>query len=145
MNARTGFGCIVMMLVLAIPAQAGGKGQLQKYFSDAANKVKATENVVEKRAILNETFESMSGVLDRVQAMPSISQADHDGIDRLRATVQEKQDELAGVNGFERVADGQLNAFAQYVVQDMEQAEPVLTISLVSLLLIIILIVLLTK
>ena len=56
MNARTGFGIFVMMLVLALPAHAGGKGQLQKYFSDAANKVKATENVVEKRAILNETF-----------------------------------------------------------------------------------------
>lgn len=145
MNVRTGFGCIVMMLVLAVPAHAGGKGQLQRYFSDAATKVKATENVVEKRAILNESFESMSGVLDMVQGMPSISQADRDGIDRLQATVQEKQDELAGLNGFERVADGQLNAFAQYVVQDMEQAEPVLTISLVSLLLIIILIVLLTK
>ena len=145
MNARTGFGIIVMMLVLALPAHAGGKGQLQRYFNDAANKVRATENVAEKRAILNESFESMSGVLDMVQGLPSISQADRDGLARLQSTLQEKQDELAGVNGFERVADGQLNAFAQYVVQDMEQAEPVLTISLVSLLLIIILVVLLTK
>lgn len=146
MNARTGFfGCIVMMLALALPAYAGGKGQLQRYFSDAANKVKATENVAEKRAILRKSFGSMSGALETVQGSPLISQADREGIDRLQSALNEKQDELAGVNGFERVADGQLNAFAQYVVQDMEQAEPVLTISLVSLLLIIILVVLLTK
>lgn len=142
MKARTGFGIIVMMLALAITAQAGGKGQLQKYFSDAANKVKATENVVEKRAILQESFESMSGVLDMVQGSPSISQADRDGLARLQSTLQEKQDELAGVNGYERVADGQLNAFAQYVVQDMEQADQMITISVVTLLLILILVVL---
>ena len=142
MKTRTGFGIIVMMLALAITAQAGGKGQLQKYFSDAANKVKATENVVEKRAILRESFESMSGVLDMVQGSPSISQADRDGLARLQSTLQEKQDELAGVNGFERVADGELNAFAQYVVQDMEQADQMITISVVTLLLILILVVL---
>jgi hypothetical protein len=142
MKARTGYGLIVMMLVLAITAQADGKGQLQKYFSDAANKVKATENVSEKRAILEESFESMAGVLEMVQRSPSISQDDQAGLARLRATVQEKQDELAGVNGFDRVEDAQLNAFAQYVVQDIEQADKTITISVVTLLLIIILIVL---
>jgi hypothetical protein len=35
------------------------------------------------------------------------------------------------------VPDAQLNAFADYVVQDMEQARETVTISLVSLLLII--------
>ncbi len=42
-----------MMFVLALPANAGGKGELQKYFSDAASKVKATDNPSEKREILN--------------------------------------------------------------------------------------------
>lgn len=142
MKTRRGFAVIVMILILAVTAQADGKGQLQKYFSDTANKVKATENAAEKRAILQESFESMSGVLDMVQRAPSISEADRAGLDRLQSTLKEKQDELAGVNGFERVADGQLNAFAQYVVQDMEQADQMITISVVTLLLILILVVL---
>jgi hypothetical protein len=44
-----------------------------------------------------------------------------------------------------RVSDGQLNNFSNYVVQDMEQADQVITISVVTLLLIIILIVLIAK
>ena len=44
-----------LMFVLAIPSNAYGQGELQKYFSDAANKVKATENPVEKRQILKDS------------------------------------------------------------------------------------------
>jgi hypothetical protein len=132
-----------MMLVLALPAHADGKGELQKYFSDAATKVKATEDPSEKRAILNESFQTMFKALDIVQQSPSISKDEGVGIDRFKATLQEKQDELAGINGYVRVSDVQLNAFSDYVVQDMEQADQVITISVITLLLIIILIVLL--
>ncbi len=48
-----------------------------------------------------------------------------------------------GSNGYERVADAQLNAFSDYVVQDMEQADKSITISLVAALLIVIIIILL--
>jgi hypothetical protein len=47
-----------------------------------------------------------------------------------------------GSNGYDRVADAQLNAFSDYVVQDMEQAERQITISLVSALLIVIILIL---
>jgi hypothetical protein len=145
MKARIVFGSFVMMLVLAISANAGGKGELQKYFSDAANKVKATDNSSEKRAILDESFHTMSKALNMVQSSPLISKGDRAGIDRFKATLQEKQDELAGSNGYVRVPDEQLNAFSDYVVQDVEQADLVISISLITLLLIIILIVLLVK
>lgn len=138
MKSRIVLGSIVMMLVLALPAN----GQLQKYFSDAARKVKATENASEKRMILTESLQSMSKALDKVQSLPLITMNDRVGIDRFKATLREKQDELAGRNGFARVSDQNLNAFSDYVVQDMEQAE-MITISVVTLLLIIILIVLL--
>jgi hypothetical protein len=145
MTARIAFGSIVMIFILALPANAGDKGQLQKYFSDAAHKVKATENASEKRKILNESFQSMSKALDMVQRSALISKDDRVGIDRFKATVQEKQDELAGSNGYVRVSDEQLNAFSDYVVQDMEQADVIITISVVTLLLILILVVLLVK
>jgi hypothetical protein len=143
MTARIVFGSIVMMFVLALPATAGEKGELQKYFNDVANKVKATDNPSEKRTILTESFQTMSKALDMVQKMPLISKDDGAGMDRVKAMLQEKQDELAGTNGYVRVSDAQLNAFSNYVVQDMEQADQVISISLIALILIIILIVLL--
>jgi hypothetical protein len=133
------------MFVLTLPAYAGGKSELQKYFNDTANKVKATENASEKRKILNESFHTMSKALDMVQSSGLVSKDDGVGIDRFKATLQEKQDELAGSNGFERVSDEQLNAFSDYVVQDMEQADVIVTVGLVTLLLIAILLVLIVK
>lgn len=142
MKTLIAFGFIIMMFVLAIPVNAGGKDKLQKYFSDAALKVKATENASEKRKILNESFQNMSKALDKVQNSGLISKDDRIGIDRFKAALREKQNELAGINGYERVSDEQLNNFSNYVVQDMEQAQ-MITISLVALLLIILLAVLL--
>ena len=142
MKARIAFGFIVMMFVLALPASAEGKDGLQKYFNDAATKVKATNDPSEKRAILNESFQTMAKALNIVQNSPLISKDDRVGLERFRVALQAKQDELVGNNGYVRVADGQLNNFSNYVVQDMEQADQVITISVVTLILIIILIVL---
>ena len=142
MLARTVFAIIVMMFVLVQAGNAGGKDDIQKYFNDTACKVKATTDPAQKRAILNKSLQTMSKALDKVQSMPLISKEDRAGIDRLNAALQEKQDELTGNNGYERVSDAQLNAFSDYVVQDMEQAERTVTISLVTLLLIIIIVIL---
>jgi len=144
-KTRTVIGIVVMMIVMVLPANAGVKGELQKYFSNVASKVKASDNVSEKREILNESFQTMSKALDRVEGSGLISQNDRAGINRIRTSIQEKQDELTGVNGYERVTDAQLNAFSNYVVQDMEQADVVISVSLIALILIIILIVLIVK
>jgi hypothetical protein len=147
MTARKTYGVLIMlgmmMSILALPAHADGKGAIQRYFSDAATKVKATDSPSEKRDILNGSLQTMSTALDMLGTSASMSPGDAAGIDHIKALVQEKRDELAGTNGYSRVQDGQLNAFGDYVVQDMEQADTVVTISLVTLLLIIILVVLL--
>ena len=104
--------------------------------------MKAANTLSEKRAILNESFQTMSKALTMLQSSPLISKDDRAGLEHFKAALQEKQDELSGTNGYVRVADGQLNDFSNYVVQDMEQADQVITISVVTLLLIIILIVL---
>ena len=143
MTPRKAYGSILMMLALAIPAYAGGDGEIQKYFNDAANKAKAANNPSEKREILNESFNTMFKALDVAGSLPFISKDDSIGIVRFRATLKEKQDELAGRNGYVRVADTQLNSFSNYVVQSMEQADQVITISLVTLVIIVLLILLL--
>jgi hypothetical protein len=142
MKARTILGVLAMLLVLVQAGIAGGKEDIQKYFSESANKVKATADPVQKREILNKSFHNMSKALDRVENSGLISQDDRAGISRFKANIQEKQDELTGSNGYQRVADSQLNTFSDYVVQDMEQAETI-TISLVAALLIVIILILL--
>lgn len=142
MKARTVLGVIVMMFVLVQAGNAGGKNDIQKYFNDTACKVKATTDPAQKREILNKSLQIMSKALDRVESSGLISQEDRAGIDRFKSALQEKQDELTGSNGYERVADAQLNAFSDYVVQDMEQAPQTITISLVAALLIVIILIL---
>jgi len=142
MKAIIAFVSVLILFVLVIPINAGGKGELQKHFSDVANKVKATENVTEKRAILKNSFMDMSEALTKVQNSFLISKEDQVGIDGLKSILKENQDELAGINGFERVPDSQLNNFSNYVVQNMAQADTTITISLVAALLIAILLVL---
>ena len=80
-----------------------------------------------------------------VQDSPLMSTEDGVATRRLRERLQEQQDELAGSNGYTRVADARLNAFSDYVVQDMEQADQVVTISVVTLLLILIVVILLLQ
>jgi len=145
MKARTVVVSLLMMLLLALPAYAAGKGEVQQFFKDTAHKVKATDVAAEKRAILTGSLGTMTRVLDILQQSPSLSSGDAAGIERLKATLRDKEDELSGVNGFAPVPDARLNAFADYVVQDLEQADQVITISLVTLLVGIILLILLLR
>ena len=139
MFTRTVLGFIFMIFILV---QAGNAGDIQNYFSDTAAKVKATTDPAQKRAILDKSLQTMSKALDRVESLGLVSQNDRAGVDQFKTSLQDKQDELAGTNGFQGVADGQLNAFSDYVVQDMQQAERTVTISLVTLLLIVIIVIL---
>jgi len=131
-----------LIFVLAAPSNVYAQSQLQNYFSDIATKVKATENPVEKRQILNDSFLNMSKALDKIQNSGLISENDRMDFLHLKITLQENQNELAGLNGYERVSDTQLNNFSNYVVQSMEQADQTITISLIAAILILILIVL---
>lgn len=142
MLRRMAVSLAVILSVMAFAGIAQGQDKLQDHFSDVASKVKAEDDPAQKRAILDESFVKMSKALDQVQSSPLTSKDDKAGIDELRAVIADKQDELAGENGFNRVPDAQLDAFADYVVQDMEQADDRVSISVVTLLLIIIIVIL---
>jgi hypothetical protein len=119
-----------------------GQDKVHDYFNDTALKVKATEQPEQKRAILSNNLSEMTRALETARNSSLTSAQDDMKLDRVRAALQEKSDELAGANGFDRVPDNQLNAFATYIVQDMEQADKTISISLVAALLIIIIIIL---
>jgi hypothetical protein len=131
------------MFVLVHLGYAQGNDGIQKYLNETATSVKATEDPAQKRAILDRSLHTMSSALEKVERLSLVTSADRAGIDRFNTSLQELRDELAGVNGFERVPDTQLNAFADYSVQSLEQADKTITISLVSALLIVIILILL--
>ncbi|MEO8166662.1 MAG: hypothetical protein ABI623_00355 [bacterium] len=145
MFVRTVLGLCTALLIFSSFGKAGGKEDLQKYFNDAATRVKATSDPSEKREILSTSFEKMSKALDVARNSSMVSEEEKAGIDLFRTSIVEKQHELIGQNGFDRVPDAKLDAFADYAVQDTEQAAEYVTISVVTLLLIIILIILIVK
>jgi hypothetical protein len=142
MKVRTVLGFIAMLFVLVQAGYAGEKDTIQNYLNDTACKVKATEDPAQKRVILSKSLQTMAEALAKVESFGLISQDDQAGINRFKTALQDKQDELAGINGYERVADSQLNDFSDYVVQDMQQAERYITVSVVTALLIILILVL---
>ena len=143
MLRRTAVALAVTISVMAFAGGAQGQDKLQNYFSDVASKVKAEDDPAQKREILDHSLDKMSKALDEVRSSPLVSKDDKVGIDQLKAVVKDRQEELAGTNGYDGVPDAQLNAFADFVVQDMEQAGQSITISFVALLLIIIIVILL--
>jgi hypothetical protein len=142
MKKATFFGLIVMLFALVQTGHAAANDGILKYFNTASGKVKATSDPLEKREILDKSLKNMTVALEKVQNMPLVSEKDQAGIIRIKTTLQEKRDELAGINGYDRVADAQLNDFSDYVVQDMEQAPDTVTISVTTLLLIIVVLIL---
>jgi len=142
MSIRSVYIGIVMMFVFTLPVHAGGKDQVQKYFNNVAVDVKAATDPSAKREILNTSLDKMSRALDMAEGSALLPGEAQGSVNRLRATLQEKRDELNGRNGFTAVSDVQLDNFSDYVVQDMEQAFETVHISLIALLLIIIIVIL---
>lgn len=135
----------VMICLFAGTGYSRGNDELKKYYNDAAIRVKAADSPAEKRQILQTALTRMSHALDEVRSSPLVPEADRQAVRLYQASVQEKQNELSGAAGYVRVADNQLDAFAEYTVQESEQADQVVTISITTLLLILILVIVLVK
>ena len=142
MNTRIASWLVVVAGTLGMAGAAQGQSTVHEYLNDAALRVQATHDPVQKREILDESLHAMDRALDAVIDAPFSSSQDDLSLAGIQATLQEKRDELAGTNGFDRVPDDQLNAFSMYVVQDMEQADRTVSVSVVTLLLILIIVLL---
>jgi hypothetical protein len=115
------------------------KKEIQKYINDAVIEVRDAETPEEKREILNELFEDLQKSFAVAKNSPLVPEEDYEAINILNEKITSRQNELNGLNGLEKVQDDKLNNFAFFSLQDIEQADTVLTISLTTLLLIIIL------
>lgn len=140
--------CVLAVLVFFSQVSAFAQAdkattKFKKYINDVVQKVEKTEEPDKKRAILNDSFDDLISTFDKVAAMNSVSEKDRDAIAQLKTTITERKNELNGLNGYDAVKNNQLNNFANYVQQDMEQADSTVTISVTVLLLIVIILLLL--
>ncbi len=118
------------------------ENRLKEYINEISVMIKSTEDPDQKRDILNATLEKIIQSMEIAESLTSISAEDRAALASLKQNFQDKYDELNGQQGFTRVADEDLNDFTDYVLQDLEQARSMLTMSVAAFVIIILLIIL---
>lgn len=138
------FTMLFFAAVHTTTAQSGNAVEMfKKHVNGVVQKVEKTESPAEKRKILNSSFDKLLTSFNRVEKMKTLSSADQSALNKLKNNITEKKNELNGLNGYRQVENNQLNNFANFVQQDLEQADSTITISVTVLLLIIIILILL--
>lgn len=134
------------LLGFAAPVTAqssDGHEALKKHINKIVVKVEKEESADQKRAILDESLEDMITALERVESKRSVTETDKKALADFKENLQDRKDELNGLNGYAIVPNNQLNNYANFIQQDIEQADRVVTLSLTTALLIIIILLLL--
>ena len=116
--------------------------KFKNYFNEMNLEVKNAESPAEKRDIISSSLNRMNNVLDKAEQIAAKTAEDKAFLAQMKSEINDKLAELNGENGYEKVADADLNNFANYVQQNMEQADKYVTISLTTLLLVVIVILL---
>ncbi len=136
------------MLIALQPMPAQGMdvdvmARFKAYVNETVVEVKKADDPETKRALLATSLERMKKAADMVGRMPGLDEDGRAAVDAFDANISDKLDQLNGKNGYERVANGQLNDFADYMQQDLEQAQRlVISLSLTALILILIIVLL---
>jgi len=118
---------VLVLIALAAPLFADSavtrlENRLKGYFNNLVLEVEQTRDPADKRALLNGSLEQFLTAVDRIKKLPLHNQEQKEALARFAAEVQEKHDELNGTAGFAMVANADLDSFAQYMVQGLEQA-----------------------
>lgn len=114
------------------------------HFNETVQNVHGTVDAEEKRSILNHSYSKMITALDRIELKTTLSDDEIAQLYLLKEGIVEKQNELNGMEGFNKIQDEELVDFTDYSQQYFEQANRTLTISVTTALLIIIIILLLS-
>jgi hypothetical protein len=115
----------------------------KKHFNETVQQVHQTENADEKRAILNDSFAKMISAIDRIETKATLSENDRNLLNSYKSDILNKQNELAGLDGFNQVNDADLDEFSSYTQDFLEQANRTVTIGVTTAILIILILLLL--
>jgi len=117
----------VFLLVFALsgPIHAGAlTSNLMERFQVSVNtmvqNVHATQDPAVKREIIGNYLNRMDAAMGKTRGL--LSAKDKPAFDAMRAGVQAQYAELSGTGGNPKVADANLNHFADYIQQNQEQA-----------------------
>lgn len=137
------FGLLLMMQISAY-AQAGNISEtFKKHFNQTILQMDEAESADEKRVILNHSFDKMIKAIDRIESVGSFSDDESSLLAAYKNNITLKSDQLNGLNGFNGISDNNLDDFADYSQQDIEQASRTVTIGLTTVLLVILILLLL--
>lgn len=113
------------------------------HFNETVENVKETESAVDKKKLLNESFNKLIAAIDLIESRASLSDYERTEIATYKIELKEKLNELNGLDGFDEVADEDLDDFSDYSQDSMEQANSTITIGVTTALLILIILLLL--
>jgi hypothetical protein len=119
--------------------------RFKTYLNETVQQVKNASDATIKRDILRRSLQNMESATQQLQDSRGVDDESRAALGAFRDVITEKLDQLDGRNGFEPVADADLDDFADYAQQDLEQAQRVvISIGVGTLLLLILLILLLS-
>lgn len=140
--------CIALFLVVlaqplfALTDESVLENRFKQYLNEVRVELKEIEDPVQKRHTLGRAIRMVIRSLERVEDMQSLTEQEQQQLTFLKQSFQDKYDELNGLNGFQKVADQDLDQFVDYVLQDLEQARDYITISVAAAIIIVLLIIL---
>lgn len=112
--------------LLPARAHAGPAATLEERYhralSEVSQEVKAAEDPAEKRRILQRFLDHMQDGLGEAGKLPGLSDPDRNSLHTVLGKYYAYEAELKGDGGYRAVPDADLDAFAGYIRQDMEQA-----------------------
>src|SRR5690554_5290048 len=115
----------------------------KEHINKTAQEVKSTDNPDEKRALLNDSFERMLTAIEKIETRASLTEAELARLEAMKVEIEDRSNQLNGLDGYDEVMDEDLDDFNDYSQQSMEQARRTITISVTTLLLVIIILLLL--
>jgi hypothetical protein len=108
--------------LLASPGSVLVEERYKSALNRIVQEVRATEDPSAKREILGSYLDKMQAGLRQAEGMKSVAGPDRQVLHSMREKLAAYQAELGGFNGYALVADADLDAFAGYMQQGMEQA-----------------------
>lgn len=115
----------------------------KKHFNETVQEVHGLENTDEKRAVLNESFNKIITVIDRIESRVSLTEDETASLESYKLGITEKVNELNGLDGFDEIADEDLDDFSSFSQEYIEQANRTITIGVGTALLIVLLLLIL--
>ncbi|GAA5520771.1 DUF4407 domain-containing protein [Aliifodinibius salicampi] len=143
---KIGLSLIVFLVIsqtAAVSQPLNVTKTFKKHINETVQEVKNEKNAEKKRAILDKSLNKMLTAIDKIKSKASLSAEELAMLRSYKSEIVEKSNQLDGRKNYDRIAGEDLDEFADYVQQDMEQADRVLTISLTTALLVVIILLLL--